>query len=558
MRYLLLLLCIVMAASASAQVQYLGSPTTTVRNRGNFVSDSLFYLPKRQKLPTDTGAIRYAIADSSVYVWTGYQWNKLSPGSFVAIGDTASMLSPYTRGSGTTNYLPKFTGTRTFGNSLVIDDGSSIIVNSGSSYSYKFATYTNTTGRAALFYRGTQGNDASMPTSHGTPYVSIGGQENLVDGLQTIGFGFTNGSYIQPVEIGFKFNSLSGYTNGHLVFATRSTTGNSAPQERMRLSYDGKLLIGTTTDAGAYALQVAGSIYSTTGAAFAVSSGNVGVGTASPVYKFESSNDIKAGQRLIASGNLTASSWVENSVTIGYSSTNGYGWVIAGGASDRTNLVLYNNVGIKNTSPAYALDVTGDTRSTTSAYFATSSGSVGIGTTSPSYKLDVSGEFRATGNSRIPGWVFATDNIAVATDSTTFLSFRRRVDNAQEYFIGSVLYNGVSALRINASGGSQGFQYIGSGFVAYAGGSTESMRLVGSELYLGYSGTHSDAGAYALQVTGAIYNTTTLTTGAPNSGSAKPWRLGEAATVSPTSPNRTIRVEIDGTVYYIHAKTTND
>ena len=71
-------------------------------------------------------------------------------------------------------------------------------------------------------------------------------------------------------------------------------------------------------------------------------------------------------------------------------------------------------------------------------------------------------------------------------------------------------------------------------------------------------GGTTDAGAHTLQVIGNIYNTTTLTTGAPTSGSAKPWRLGEAATVSPTSPNRTIRVEIDGTVYYIHAKTTND
>ena len=49
-----------------------------------------------------------------------------------------------------------------------------------------------------------------------------------------------------------------------------------------------------------------------------------------------------------------------------------------------------------------------------------------------------------------------------------------------------------------------------------------------------------------------------IKTVAPSGGTAKPWELGEAATVSPTSPNRTIRVEIDGTVYYIHAKTTND
>jgi len=49
-----------------------------------------------------------------------------------------------------------------------------------------------------------------------------------------------------------------------------------------------------------------------------------------------------------------------------------------------------------------------------------------------------------------------------------------------------------------------------------------------------------------------------LTTATPTGGTAKPWKVGEAATVSPTSPNRTIRVEIDGTVYFLAAKTTND
>jgi hypothetical protein len=49
-----------------------------------------------------------------------------------------------------------------------------------------------------------------------------------------------------------------------------------------------------------------------------------------------------------------------------------------------------------------------------------------------------------------------------------------------------------------------------------------------------------------------------VVTAAPTGGSIRKWKLGEAATVSPTSPNRTIRVEIDGTVYYLHAKTTND
>jgi hypothetical protein len=92
-------------------------------------------------------------------------------------------------------------------------------------------------------------------------------------------------------------------------------------------------------------------------------------------------------------------------------------------------------------------------------------------------------------------------------------------------------------------------------FYFYNASGSSILTLGQSELYVN---TTNDAGAYSLQVSGAIYNTTTITTGAPTSGTAKPWRLGEVATVSPTSPNRTIRVEIDGTVYYIHAKTTND
>ena len=49
-----------------------------------------------------------------------------------------------------------------------------------------------------------------------------------------------------------------------------------------------------------------------------------------------------------------------------------------------------------------------------------------------------------------------------------------------------------------------------------------------------------------------------IKTAAPSGGTAATWRLGTVATVSPTSPNRTIEVEIGGTTYYIHAKTTND
>jgi hypothetical protein len=58
--------------------------------------------------------------------------------------------------------------------------------------------------------------------------------------------------------------------------------------------------------------------------------------------------------------------------------------------------------------------------------------------------------------------------------------------------------------------------------------------------------------------TGAAEFSSTIKTAAPSGGTAKPFKIGAAASVSPTSPNRTIEIEIDGTTYYLSAKTTND
>ena len=68
----------------------------------------------------------------------------------------------------------------------------------------------------------------------------------------------------------------------------------------------------------------------------------------------------------------------------------------------------------------------------------------------------------------------------------------------------------------------------------------------------------SNVAGAGIAVAGGIINTGSLTTGAPSGGTAAAWKLGAVATVSPTSPNRTIEVDIGGTIYYIHAKTTNN
>jgi hypothetical protein len=68
----------------------------------------------------------------------------------------------------------------------------------------------------------------------------------------------------------------------------------------------------------------------------------------------------------------------------------------ATGTTIGNSLIFDNgtNVGIGNTNTSYTLDVSGSLRNTTSAYFATTSGSVGIGTTSPTELLDVNGAIK--------------------------------------------------------------------------------------------------------------------------------------------------------------------
>lgn len=59
-----------------------------------------------------------------------------------------------------------------------------------------------------------------------------------------------------------------------------------------------------------------------------------------------------------------------------------------------------------------------------------------------------------------------------------------------------------------------------------------------------------------LSTTAATF-ATTIATSAPTGG-AGAWKLGIANAVSPTSPNRTVTIDIGGTAYYLAAKTTND
>jgi len=68
----------------------------------------------------------------------------------MADGSVSTLTNPVT-GTGTTNYLPKFTGTSTIGNSQIFDNGTSVIVNGSTSSDARFIANGNSSGYAAYF-----------------------------------------------------------------------------------------------------------------------------------------------------------------------------------------------------------------------------------------------------------------------------------------------------------------------------------------------------------------------------------------------------------------------
>ena len=141
-------------------------------------------------------------------------------------------------GSGTLNYLPKYTATgTTLGNSAISDNGTTItatnrsIHNTGDNNFIRVSNYFNIGGS-------------------GTDYGSIG---------FNIGYTNTNNSYkylFGDLSSAIKFNgggfnfltAPSGLTDTTIIYT-----------ERMRIANNGEVLIAGTTDRGAYNLQVNGT-----------------------------------------------------------------------------------------------------------------------------------------------------------------------------------------------------------------------------------------------------------------------------------------------------------
>jgi hypothetical protein len=205
--------------------------------------------------------------------------NKRTPAQVLSdIGGQAALTNPVT-GTGTTNYVTKFTGTSTVGNSLIFDNGTNVGIgttspstklhvvssenanwtttfeNTGSQGHQVYTGYNNGTLRYGLYISGGAGNSTSYD-------LLVGSDKLLVRGDGNVGIGTTSPNDKLEVSGGaVRSTGLNGFIriNDGVLSASRADglyliQEANAPMimwtnntERMRITSTGNVGIGTTT-----------------------------------------------------------------------------------------------------------------------------------------------------------------------------------------------------------------------------------------------------------------------------------------------------------------------
>ena len=247
---------------------------------------------------TTSGTITLAIATAS-----GSQQGLLSSTDWTTFNNKQDALTNPVTGTGTTNYLPKFTGTSTIGNSIVQDDGSTLTI--GGALSGRNATFTSSTANIGIIGTGT------------FSYLQLG----------------HNGGAT-------KYSYLVATSDGVLDIEANIVkfTDYSGASERMRINASGELLVGVTSLATGFStfaqFEVSGS---TGGILINSATNNIG-------RLMFTNNNASGGEGLIRydGSNKSMQFWTN--------------------ASEGMRLSSSGNLSIGNTNDSFRLEVTGEGR----------------------------------------------------------------------------------------------------------------------------------------------------------------------------------------------------
>ena len=369
-------------------------------------------------------------------------------------------------GSGTSGYVPKFTGASSLGNSLIYSGTSTIdvaystqdsafnvdaqnyVIQLGDFNGFNNSTYQVIDDTSGIIYFATNGVERARITSGGN--VGIG-TSSPIDKLHIVG-GITSTSIANPSNTAIGSIQM-GYDGTNGIIRTwnsspilMSTYGYFVVQtygsERLRITSGGNVGIGTSNPltplvvsangyeglevtpvfngvtylttynrgGGAYnpmALEFSNLRFNPNGIeAMRLTSTGLGIGTTSPAYKLNVIGE---------SGFQGASAGTDGIINLFRGSSTTYGARVR--AFDSDGSVAFESVG-DNANPKMYFRMRSDGTPVT-AMTITGGGNVGIGNTSPSQKLTI-GDGSGTGNQYIRMYSSASDIYLGQTSSNLF------------------------------------------------------------------------------------------------------------------------------------------
>jgi hypothetical protein len=342
------------------------------------------------------------------------------------IGAQAALTNPIT-GTGTTNYLSKFTGSTTLGNSLVYDNGTNVGIGTTSPTALLTLESSSTSPYPGIDIKSTStypSGEIRFLDSSGSEVSTIESWSNPAISYLQLNHGYTSAlSSTLTLDDGYLYLSTAGSERMRINSAGNVGIGTTSPAGKLTigsgLSTDNSTMFnvngqyndvgfngGTsglltqgvwsfinsaTWDQTRFYVQDQNNVASrltfdfkgnagNTDILAGTSTGNVGIGTSSPGSKLEVAGDTSSALLTLKSNNGGAN----DSFMRFYDESNGPSYSVGLDSSDAKFKIAY--------------DSDGDSLTTGTKLVMDTAGNVGIGTTSPSEKLVVSGNTSITNN----------------------------------------------------------------------------------------------------------------------------------------------------------------
>ena len=647
------------AISAGTTAQYYRGDKTfqTLNTAAVPELTNLYYTEARVSSNTDVAAntaARHAAVTLGVANGLGLTGQELSLGlasssangalsstDWTTFNNKQNALTNPVTGTGTTNYLTKFTGASTIGNTNIINDSNGTLILGGTSST---GTAGTGSGRGNLILAGSISNKLTFNNDSTTVngYVYSDGSElQISSGAGFMNFYTANGERLRiftdgnvsisnsPSNAGFKLD-----VNGTGRFSDRLTINANSGANALAIngrssdntgSIDFFQNNGTTrvmeigvspTAAEFYYDANSPMIFYTNGTQrFRINSnGNVAISSTAtnPTARLEISAN--AGVDVINVAGYDVLKWDSGDILTfgGYKSGQWNSVVLSTAGSPRLTIAstgaatfsssvtsenlfrsnagiyqifqggtfrggLYNYAAASGSGTDYSPTLVSET----DLYFTTGGSATKKLTISSTGAATFSSSVTANGNIRRRSTdsvftelqadgVYATGtDLYLLAPASRFVSIYAGNAEAMRIFSGGNVRIGGSSVTDNGNklrvDGNIWLDAPTSGKVSIVNSSGVS-TTIGVGATTGYVGTNSDHqldfftnnNVLATLKTDGQFEVQKIKTAGPTGGTAQPWRLGSVATVSPTSPNRTIEVEVNGTTYYLHAKTTNN